>query len=238
MGIRGNSIISIRCGVPAALAWMSLTPAFCGPMPCPDPMFAVDANDDRMALQLCKMATEIRDELGVCGLKQSRELTIEISDELSHPLANCLAYFDCEYDVIRIADPSTWDALMEEDEAYASLPAEVTFEALLTHEITHALVTQTAGDREVPVVDQEYVAASMELELMEKTSRDVLLAAAPVELPPKIGLIDIWIYAFSPRKFAANAWQHFNLPENGCSLVQQIVGGDVSFSKEVRPELR
>ena len=238
MGILGNSIISSPCGVSATFMWMALTPAFCGPLPCPDPMFAVDANDDTMTLQLCKMATEIRDRLEVCGLKQSRVLTVEITDELSHPLANCLAYFDCEYDVIRIADPSTWDALMEEDEAYASLPAEVTFKALLTHEITHALVTQTAGDREVPVVDQEYIAASMELELMEAEWRDVLLAEVLVELPPKDGLIDIWIYAFAPRKFAVNAWQHFSLPENGCSLVQQIVVGDVSFSKEVRPELR
>ena len=116
MGILGNSIISSPCGVSATFMWMALTPAFCGPLPCPDPMFAVEANDDTMTLPLCTMATEIRDTLEVCGLKQSRVLTVEITDELSHPLANRLAYFDCEYDVIRIADPSTWDALMEEQE--------------------------------------------------------------------------------------------------------------------------
>ncbi|WP_413720454.1 DUF6639 family protein [Silicimonas sp. MF1-12-2] len=201
-------------------------------------MFAVDANDDTMTLQLCEMATEIRDKLEVCGLKQSRVLTIEIADGASHPLANCLAYFYCEFDLVRVTNPSTWDALLEEDQAYAGLPANVTLKALLTHEITHALVAQTAGDREVALVDQEYIAASMELEFMEEAWRDVLLGASTVTLPPKVGLIDIWIYAFSPRKFAVNAWQHFNLPENGCAPVQQIVVGDVSFSKAVRPELR
>jgi hypothetical protein len=238
MGIPGKSINLSRCAVLATLVWISLSPAFCGPLLCPDPMFAVDANDDTMTLQLCEMATEIRDKLEVCGLKQSRVLTIEIANEVSHPLANCLAYFDCEYDLIRVTDPLNWDALLGEDQAYASLPANVTLKALLTHEMTHALVAQTSGDREVPMVDQEYIAASMELEFMEEAWRDVLLAAAPVTLPPKDGLIDLWIYAFSPRKFAVNAWQHFNLPGNGCALVQQIVVGDVSFSKVVRPELR
>lgn len=238
MDISGSSITVSRCKVSATLTCMFFSPAFCGPSPCPDPMLTVDANDDSLALKICGMATEVRDTLNICGLKQSRALTIEISAEMSHPLGSCLAYFDCEYDLIRVSDPLNWDSLLEEDQAYANLPAEVTLRALLTHEITHALVTQTAGDRQVPMVDQEYIAASMELELMEETSREILLALAPVKLPPKEGLIDIWIYGFSPRKFAANAWQHFSLPENGCSLVQQILDGDVSFSKEVRPDLR
>lgn len=238
MGIPGDSINSSRCAVLATLVWISLSPAFCGPLLCPDPMFVVDANDDTTPLQLCEMATEIRDKLEVCGLRQSRVLTIEIADEVSHPLASCLAYFDCEFDLVRVTNPLNWDVLLEEDQACASLPASVTLKALLTHEITHALVAQTAGDREVAMVDQEYIAASMELEFMEAKWRDVLLAAAPVTLPPKDGLIDLWIYAFSPRKFGVNAWQHFSLPENGCSLIQRIVDGDFSFSKAVRPGLR
>jgi len=184
------------------------------------------------------MAIEIRDQLQGCGLKQSRALTLEIVDEASHPLASCLAYFDCDYDLVRITDPSTWSLLLEDDYSYASLPTEVTLRAVLTHEITHALVTQTAGDRRVPMVDHEYIAASMELEFMEEGWRDVLLAVTPLELPPKEGLINIWIYGFAPRKFGVNAWQHFSLPENGCSLVQRIVNGDASFFKSVRPELQ
>jgi hypothetical protein len=201
-------------------------------------MLAVDAMDDAMTRQLCTMAIEIRDQLQGCGLKQSRALTLEIVDEISHPLASCLAYFDCDYDLLRITDPSTWSLLLEEDYSYASLPTAVTLRAVLTHEITHALVTQTAGDRRVPMVDHEYIAASMELDFMEEGWRDVLLAVTPVGLPPKEGLIDIWFYGFAPRKFGVNAWQHFSLPENGCSLVQRIVNGDASFSKSVRPELR
>ena len=217
---------------------LSVLPVFSEPSQCPDPLFKVSTTDEEMPQQLCKLATEIRGQLETCGLKQSRALAIEITDSVSHPLGNCLAYFDCEYDVVRISSPSSWDLLLEQDDAYGSLPAEVTLRALLTHELAHALVAQAAGDRKVPMVDQEYIAAAMELEFKEKTWRSVLLDRAAVELPPKEGLIDIWIYGFSPRRFGVNAWQHFRLPENGCSLVQKIAVGEVSFAKRVRPELR
>lgn len=229
-----------KCWVLAAmLSVVAPSPMFGRSLPCADPMFAVHGNGDEMTQELCTMATEIRSQLEGCGLKQYRALTVEIVNEISHPLSNCLAYFDCEYDLVRIADPSTWEEyFLERDEAYASLPAEVTLRALMTHEITHALVTQAAGDRQVPLVDQEYIAAAMELELMEKKWRDVLLKVSPVNLPPKEGLIDIWIYGFAPRKFGVNAWQHFSLPENGCGLVHRLIEGEASFSKIARPELR
>ena len=201
-------------------------------------MFAVDADADALTRQVCTMATEIRVQLQGCGLTQSRALTIEIVEGISHPLGDCVAYFDCWRDVVRIAAPSSWDAFFAGDHSYASLPTKVTLRALLTHEITHALVSQTAQDRSVPMVDQEYIAASMELEFMDQAWRRVLLAGTDVTAPASEGLIDLWVYGFAPRKFGVNAWQHFSLPGNGCSLVERIVRGDVSFARSTRPELR
>ena len=212
--------------------------ALADPIPCVDQSFYVEADDPEMTQALCEVATDIRRELATCGLAQSRPLTIEMVDEVSHPMGDCLAYFDCDYDLVRITDPDSYIDLLGDDASYSALPAMVVVRALLTHEITHALVTQTAADRTVPMVDQEYVAAAMELEFMDEKWRNALINANPVSLPPKEGLIDIWIYGFQPRKFAVNAWQHFDLPENGCSLVQKIVGGQKSFYKGVRPELQ
>ena len=208
------------------------------PKACPDAMFAVDAGIDAMTVKVCRMATEVRAQLSSCGLDQWRALTIEIVDSVSHPLGNCVAFFDCEYDVVRITEPASWDALLAGDKAYGSLPTDITLRALLTHEITHALVAWSAPDRNIPMVDQEYIAASMELEFMDQKWRDVLLATVDLKLPPSEALIDIWIYGFSPRDFGVNAWRHFNLPENGCPLVQKIMAGDYSFAKNQRPELR
>lgn len=238
VGILGGFVTACRCGLAAVLSAMFVAPVFGEPLPCSDPMFFVDAPDKSMAQDLCTLAADIRGHLEGCGLKQDRELTIEMVDELRHPLSSCLAYFDCEFDLVRVLDPAAYDKLLGDDEPYAGLPPEITLRALLAHEITHALVTQTADDRKVPLVDHEYIAAAMELELMDEAWREVLLAKAPVDLPPKESLISIWVYGFAPRKFGVNAWQHFRLPENGCSLVQRIVDGDASFQKSIRPELR
>ncbi len=221
-----------------SLSLAAAATALANPTVCSEPSFSVQARDMQLTERLCAMASDIRDRLAECGLSQTRPLTIEIAEELSHPVDTCLAYFECEFDLVRITDPAAYGSLLDDDPSYAALPAEVTLRALLTHEIAHALVAQTAGDRPVSMVDQEYIAAAMELELMEERWREVMIAANPVSVSPTEGLIDIWIYGFSPRQFAVNAWRHFSLPPNRCSLVRRIVDGRESFHKEIRPELQ
>ncbi len=208
------------------------------PRRCNDSLFVVDAKNAELASQLCETLPELRDRLESCGLRQDRVLTVEVVEQVDHPLGNCLAYFDCDYDLIRLTEPTKYASILDQDRPYAQLPTDVLFRALITHELTHALVTQSADERAVDIVDQEYIAAAMELDLMEPEHREVILQAAPVDLPPKEGLIDIWIYGFTPRKFAVNAWQHFRAQEDGCAFIQEIVSGKHSFAKAIRPDLR
>lgn len=208
------------------------------PTSCAGADVSVDADDSEITAKICEMVPKIRERLGNCGLEQRRSLTIVVVNELSHPMADCAAYFDCEYDLIRLTSPDFYSGFFEDQTAYAQLPTEVTMKSLLTHELAHALATQSAGNRRLDTVDQEYIAAAMELDLMEPQWRKVVLDAHPVSLPPKEGLVDIWIYGFVPRKFAVNAWNHFRQPEHGCQLIRRIVAGEMSFAKAIRPELR
>jgi hypothetical protein len=192
-------------------------------------MLTVDTDDADLAGTICEMAAGIVDDLASCGLRQTTPLTIEVVGTFSHPIGECLAYFDCGLDLVRITHPSLYGELLESDVIYARLPPEIALRALLTHELTHALLEHATGEGDIALVDHEYVAAAMELELMEPEWRDVVIASAPVSLPPKPGLIDMMIYGFAPRRFAVNAWQHFSLPENGCDLVQRIAEGEVTF---------
>lgn len=139
---------------------------------------------------------------------------------------------------IRIVDPASYPDVMVPDAIYLLFPKDVLLRSLLTHEMAHALAFQTSGGREIAVVDHEYTAAAMGLELMAPEWRDVLIEAAPVSLPSNEVLFHIRIYATAPRNFAVNAWRHFSLPQNGCGLIQRIVEGDASFAKSARPDLR
>lgn len=222
----------------ASLGWLAAVllagHAHADPVSCPDSLMSVDAADAALSQSICEIALEVGDRLEKCGLIQTHPLTIEVVRDLSHPMGTCLASFDCHYELIRITDWKRYDSLLEPDVPYSLLPPLVTMRAFLTHEMAHALLHQSAGKREIAIVDDEYVAGAMELELMEPRWRDVMVAASPVSLPPKIGLIDIWIYYMEPRKFAVNAWQHFSQSENGCDLIRQIVAGEMTFEQASR----
>lgn len=218
-----------------ALAFMATSPAMADPVACPgDESVAVEAARSELATQLCEAAPPLRDAMVDCGLTQLRALKIVVIARLIGPFDTSLAEFDRGTDVIRIVDPLLYPGLLVEDGGYFLLPTDVLLRSLLTHEIAHALAFQVSGDRELDAVDQEYIAAAMELELMKTEWRDFLIKAAPVTLPPKDEMINFWIYAMAPRKFAVNAWRHFRLPENGCALIRRIIGGEASFSEEAK----
>ncbi len=206
-------------------------PGFGNGLTCPGGDLAVAADDPALSRGICDMAARARRALGGCGLEQTAPLTIEVVEALSHPMGRCLATFDCDYGRIRVTHPSRYSDQSDGIGAYALLPPDVLLEVLIRHELTHALVFQNAAGREVPLVDQEYIAAAMELEHLDPVWRSVLLEAAPVDLPAKPALISAWIYGMAPRKFATNAWQHFSEPGNGCAFVRRIVRGEVSFAR-------
>lgn len=236
----GSRALNSSSKSPTYLGWIaafflaSCSPLASEPRSCADSMFAVDAADSELVAEICDLAPRIRDELVGCGLIQTRPLVLKVVQELSHTLGNCLAWYDCNRTSISLIDPARYGEVIERDSPYARLPPNALLGSVLTHELTHALITQSAGTREIALVDQEYIAAALELELMDSEWRDVLISAAPVSPPPKAGLIDIWIYALEPRKFATNAWQHFRMAENGCRLVRSIVQGEATLSRSSR----
>lgn len=224
----------------AILAFLALSapPAeAAGPDPhaCDDGSFQILAPSAELADAICTILLETRAGLAPCGLVQTLPIDVEVLDHIPAPPGPCLAHFDCDARVIRVLDPARFAGTLDPDEPYALLPEGVLLKALLTHELAHALAAQSAGPAGIETVDQEYIAAAMELQHMDPAWREVLLRAAPVSLPPRTGLIDLLIYGLAPRKFATNAWQHFSLAENGCGLVRRILSGDVSFDRWDRP---
>jgi hypothetical protein len=198
---------------------------------CATPLLAVSAPTEARAEAACALAEELSRALGSCGLPQSEPLTIVLLPGVVEPIPHmgCLGYYDCETAEIGVLDPVAEAVPPGQLGPYALLPPAEILRALLTHEMAHALALQAAAGRQLAPVDQEYIAMAMELELMEPSWREAMIAAAPVPLPPRAALIDLMIYGLAPRDFATNAWQHFHLPGNGCALIARIVAGEASF---------
>lgn len=219
-------VLLLAAGTGASLA----TPLRSGDFACDDAGFRVTGSAPGEAATICAILRDLRDALAPCGLAQVRPLAVQVVAQVEHPSGTCFAAYDCHYEVIRVLDPAAYSTAIPAEQPYARLPASVTLRAFLAHELAHALATQSAP-RPLAPVDQEYIAAAMEIETMEPGWRAVYLAAIGPALPPGEGLIDIWIYALAPRDFAANAWRHFALPGNGCGLVARIVAGEASFAR-------
>ena len=216
----------------AALLSLALAiPVHANPLDCGGGDFTIEAPTEDLTATICAALLDARAALQDCGLEQTRPIAVEVTPGISHPIGECLSYFECDFDVIRVIDPAALPEALDPGDAYAVLPPEVLLTSLLTHELVHALVTQSAGDRRIDIVDQEYIAAALELETMAPDWRDALIRAAPVSLPPKDSLIDILIYGMAPRKFATNAWQYFQAEDDGCARVREIVAGRFSFAR-------
>lgn len=216
---------------PVALTLAALAvaaPAEADAVPCPADGMSVDAATPDLRDRLCEIAEDAVSSLASCHLPQQRPITVEVVEEVAHPVATCLAAFDCAHDRVRIVVRDSYADLVEPGDPYALIPPDVLVRTLMFHEIAHALVEQNAAGREVPAVDHEFIAAAMELEHMDPVWRQTLLDHARLDRPSE-GRIDIWIYRLEPRRFAVNAWLHFRLPENGCLLVARLVTGGTSF---------
>jgi hypothetical protein len=213
----------------AALAFAAF-PAAAGTFSCEDASLSVTAEARETAELACRLAAEAKARIGTCGLAQARPVRIELVAELEHALGACLGSFDCDAGLIRVVDPAHLAEAVGPEPPYALFPAEVLFGALIAHELAHALLEQSSLGIELAFVDHEYVAAVMELETMAPAWREVYIAAAPVGLPPRVGLISALIYGFEPRKFAVNAWQFFRAEPDGCDRIRRIAAGTFTFA--------
>lgn len=220
-------------------AFVALVASSASPLPasgtmllCPDRDIAVTSTSPESAALACNFAMQAKKRIVACGLDQSRPIQVFIEDWIEHDFADCLATYNCSDDVIRVTDPVSLSDRLEEEDSYRVLPVTVLFQALISHEMAHALLEQSSPGTDLAFVDHEYVAAAMELDILDQEWREALIDAAPVSLPPKAELISALIYAIDPRKFATNAWRFFNADPDGCERIRRIAAGDFSFSRQ------
>lgn len=161
---------------------------------CDDPMLSVDARSDALAAQVCDAATEAKALLLSCGVAQTDPIHISVVDHAMHPsFGECLAVFDQRTGCLQVTDIANLPSHLPANDARTALPPEVLFAATITHEMTHALLQQAAGEVQVAATEQEFVANAMEMQSLDPAWRDKLLEAWPVAPGGALSLVHLSI---------------------------------------------
>ncbi|MFD0982823.1 hypothetical protein [Tropicimonas aquimaris] len=207
------------------VAFVSPGGTLADPVPCPDPMLRVDAPGQAVLERVCHAASAARDAASVCALAQIEPIEILLVDTPAHPVKRCLAI--CEGNRIEIVRPELLIEKLQSDDPYAVLSGAIVFNSLLRHEMAHALLQQALKERDVQLVDHEFVAAALEFAGMPLQYRERLLDETSADWEATRDNINIFVYSFAPREFAATSWRYFE--ENGCMPIEGIIQGTFSF---------
>ncbi|MDM7930873.1 hypothetical protein [Tabrizicola sp.] len=199
---------------------------------CEDPMLSVQADTEGVGKLACNAATSAKALLSSCGLVQDRPINIAVVDIAQHPtFGDCLATFDQQTECLAVTDLDRMSSLLPVGDPRSALPPDVLFAAAITHEMAHALLQQSARERQIAATEQEFVANAFEMESLEPQWRNLLLDAYPINPPGSLSLVHLTIYALEPRAYANNAWLVFDQDVMGCSLVQKIAAGEFRFPR-------
>ncbi|WP_347310269.1 DUF6639 family protein [Defluviimonas sp. SAOS-178_SWC] len=218
-----------------AVVFVLSAAAICGALradtvACADAVFTVSADSGEVAAAACDALVSARASLAECGIEPTRPISVSIVDAPSHPqFGVCLGYFDARNDCIEVADPKGYAALLPESDARRDLPVDVVFRGLIAHELAHALVAHNADQARIAPAGHEFIASVFEMTAYGEEAREALLAADPVRPKGSRDMVNPGIYALAPRVFANNAWQLFQGAEDGCAMIRDILGGQVSL---------
>ncbi|MGP6085738.1 DUF6639 family protein [Antarctobacter jejuensis] len=177
--------------------------------------------------RICSVTDGFLPVLSACGLRLSRSVTVEAVPEMAPDVAHCLGAYRCEQERIEVLDPDVLKTNTLAVELYGGLSGADLFAGILTHELTHAAIEHTIGDREITHSGHEYIAYAMQIAGMQASHRATFFAGRDMPTQVDIGYFNPFILMAAPEKFAALAYVHFSHPENGCGFIASVLSGEI-----------
>lgn len=206
------------------IAGLAALPAAAEEVACPGTVASVDAADPALVGSVCSAVRRASEFLERCGLAVTAPVEIRVSDEPEGLAAGCLGLYECEAQQIRLRPPEAMQELRASF-TFEGMDALVLFESIVAHEWAHAAFEHSACGSALCVDNHEYVANVTQVWSLPDEVRLRFLAEHPSDGPVDPDLLNGFIAAFAPDRFAALAWQHFNEPGNGCAFIEDLTAG-------------
>lgn len=218
----------------AALGALTLNPGvvLAETFTCPGQDITVDASSTALANKVCSVAAKSRALLASCHLRQTEPFLIEVIHRLPPGFEECFGVYHCNNDLVQVLDPDALSDASRRTGTFGSLPADVLFDSLLVHEISHVYAYQSRLGPPQTIAEVEYIAYAMQLESLPAAARDTLLTDYPVVPPVSLMELNDIILSFSPEVFAVKAWTHFRTEGNGCGFIRSILEQKADFPAE------
>jgi hypothetical protein len=214
----------------AAASLVVAAAATAEPVPCADPMLAVEAPDPATAARVCTEAIAAKAHPTTCSLTQSRPVTIEIRPEIHGPADHCAGLYACGSDRVTLIPPDAVRQVMPEGSVFAVLDPATYYDSLVVHELAHALMDQ--ADCALPrcAADTEYVAYALQIDSLPEAAQDRIRnwRDVPDDVPAE--RLNDFLLMMKPDIFAVTAWAHFDGLEDGCAFVADLVGGAATLA--------
>ena len=191
--------------------------------------FTVEAETTAEAQAVCKLVSDALPQLQDCHMPVKLPVKIIVSDEMRGVGPRCLGYYQCESSEIYVRSAEGMAQSIDPEGAYSQIETDVFFESIVVHELAHALFQQNACVSAVCADNHEYVGHAMQMVWLPEDARAQIVQEYAQEPPIDPMLLNGFIAAMAPDRYAALVWQHFSEPENGCNFVQRLLIGETTL---------
>jgi len=196
------------------------------PKTCAATTVSVEAVSEMLVQQVCETVRHTRLMLGACHLSLPRNILVVVSDELSGPSQRCIGIYERAQSRISVLSPKGLHSVVDPLSAFADIEEQIFFESVLVHELTHAAFEYTASGLASCANNHEYVAYAMQMLSLPAHERQKIVATYDIASPIDPLLLNSFIAAMAPDRFAAIVWQHYSERGNGCSFIRELVSGE------------
>jgi hypothetical protein len=197
---------------------------------CPDGLVHTENAGEDAAL-ICTLATRVTEQLASCSLSVPTPVTIAVVPGFDD---ECLGLYHCGMGRIEILSPSAYLPLRADGRAtaFAAVSDEAFFESIIRHELAHAALDSMPCPFGSCLVNQEYVAYTMQVRFLPEADRIAFEAAIAHDGRVTRDMLSVLMLMMAPETFARQAWLHLSAREDPCGFIGQIARGEVLLDFE------
>jgi hypothetical protein len=193
---------------------------------CKTTSLTVEVMDEALGETICTTAERGANMLRACHLGLPPDILVVVYDELPGVSSRCVGKYECDENRISIRSPEHLDSARDPTSAFFNVDQVAFFKSVLVHELAHAAFEHTACQSARCPNNHEYVAYVMQMQALPAAARQTIIDNYRVSSPVDPQLLNSFVAALAPDRFAAIAWQHFTEADHGCDFVGDLISGN------------